>query len=690
MIRRPLPRLTTSVLALVLIAVATSPATADYVSTVLADNPISYWRLGEATGTTATDAVGGTDLQYVLFPEADLAQAGAILGDGNTAVHFTPNPPNAALGDPSTHPTLVSSDVADFGFAAGQSFSLEYWIKTAPGNTSTNGAGIITKGYDSAQALPWYLTRYTGGSVDIYLRDASSNNSNAVASTSVTDNQWHHVVGVYDSAQAELQIFVDGIQEGAVGGVPAGDYGVNAQPFTIGNHYNRAFDGWLDEVAVYDSALGVVDVANHYFVGSGNSPAAALDIDFGNSAGSGGGPGGSLPGFYPFEASEGDTTDDVTRTFPTALGTADAVDVTIGGYTHFRDYSGLTDGSDAISPLLSDMALRNSDGSLRLELENLKPGDYEITTYHHSTQYGGGALDINLTDANGAAAVAAGLGISDGTAPPSGTSATFAFASDGSPVSIEFLGGSDADHLSLNGFSLRDAPTGPAPLGVVLAVDFNDRGATEATDPTVTAAGFSEFLLGGAENDDQTDATTHSFGGIDVTVSHSNGLGVGDRRRTLPLNGALYSDSELHRDVLFARTTSGGATTDDGLDVLVENLDPNAPYEVEIWSYDDGSNSNRVSDWSANGALAVEGYAFNGGNTNPLQGLPFDDTARFSFLATADADGKVLIEARQAIAGGEIGVFLNAMRVTAVVPEPGTLALLALGVVTLLLWRRQS
>ena len=63
---------------------------------------------------------------------------------------------------------------------------------------------------------------------------------------------------------------------------------------------------------------------------------------------------------------------------------------------------------------------------------------------------------------------------------------------------------------------------------------------------------------------------------------------------------------------------------------------------------------------------------------------------RQSHRGTADADGNLLIEARQAIAGGDIGVFVNAMRVTAVVPEPGTLALLALGVMAVLFWRRRS
>lgn len=677
----------------------TSPAAADYVTTVMGDGPIGYWRLGESAGPTAVDSSpSAANLDYTLFPAGDFGQPGGIVGDADTAVKFTPAPlPNAPLGSPSTHPTIVSPNTTDFGFASGGSFSLEYWLKVAPGNASANDAGVIVKGYDSAQARPWYLTRYRpnvgGGTVDFFLRDPGGANSATNSSTNLTDDQWHHVVGVYDSAVAEVQIFVDGVQEGSRGGVPAAAYGTNDRPFTIGNHFNRGFDGLLDEVAVYDSALDAVQVATHYFEGSGTSPDPLLNIDFGSSANSGGGPGGGQRGFYGFEASEGDGTADVTRTFPSSLGTADAVDVTIGGFTHFRDYAGLIDGSDAISPLLSDMVLRNSADTMTVRLDGLKPGAYQMTTYHHSTQFGGGSLDIGLHDAQGNSTIATALGVSGGTSPALGTSSTFEFVSDGSSVSVDFIGGTSSQHMPMNGFRLKEAPTGPARLDVVLAVDFNDRGAAEATDPTVTQPGFSEFLIGGVENVDQVDPTTRTINGVDVTLVHSNGLGVGDRRRAYPLPGALYSASEIQRDLLFARTTpagDGGASTNDGLDILIENLDALTLYEVEIWSYDDGSNSPRKSDWWANGVLKMDDYTFNGADTNPLTGLPFDDHAAFSFLTTSDSAGAILIEARQAYAGTEIGVFLNGMRVSTVVPEPGTLALLAFGAMALVpLWLRR-
>jgi hypothetical protein len=49
----------TTLLALLSMAAATAPALADlYSTTVLADSPVAYWRLGEASGSTAYDSSG--------------------------------------------------------------------------------------------------------------------------------------------------------------------------------------------------------------------------------------------------------------------------------------------------------------------------------------------------------------------------------------------------------------------------------------------------------------------------------------------------------------------------------------------------------------------------------------------------------------------------------------------------------
>jgi hypothetical protein len=57
----------------------------DYQQAVLADRPIAYWRLGEASAPTAVDATGhGHDGKYYGHPA--YGEAGAIDRDRNTAV----------------------------------------------------------------------------------------------------------------------------------------------------------------------------------------------------------------------------------------------------------------------------------------------------------------------------------------------------------------------------------------------------------------------------------------------------------------------------------------------------------------------------------------------------------------------------------------------------------------------------
>ena len=77
--------------------------------------------------------------------------------------------------------------------------------------------------------------------------------------TLVADGEWHHVVGVYDGSR--LRLYVDGLMdaEATVGSTvlaPSSD-------LFIGRHWSGpdfSFDGWIDEVRLYDRALSDVEV----------------------------------------------------------------------------------------------------------------------------------------------------------------------------------------------------------------------------------------------------------------------------------------------------------------------------------------------------------------------------------------------------------------------------------------------
>ena len=180
-------------------------------------------------------------------------------------------------------------------------------------------------------------------------------------------------------------------------------------------------------------------------------------------------------------------------------------------------------------------------------------------------------------------------------------------------------------------------------------VDFNNSGADDS--PGNTQPGFQPFSL----PDIGIGPFNRSFGGAEVTLT-AIGTTMESRRRTTPVNGGAFTEERLLQDFVFTRD----AAIDQGLDIAVEFMEPNTPYRVSVWSFDTGSTgNNRISDWTANGALVNSAWTFVG-STPPVD----NNTYRFNFDTISDLDGKILIQGRRnAGAAGAINVFLNALQV---------------------------
>jgi hypothetical protein len=228
---------------------------------------------------------------------------------------------------------------------------------------------------------------------------------------------------------------------------------------------------------------------------------------------------------------------------------------------------------------------------------------------------------------------------------------------------------------------------------VVLAVDFKD-----SDVPIPAQAGFSPFVLSGGASQvigDYTvtiDATagsavptTGSITGFDGTSSDFD-----DRLRSTPLNSGFLTTSDLYRDFIFSPDSNNG-----GLNVTIDGLEPNTEYLFEIWSYDPvsvggtigGVPNFRVSDWFAGGFQVIENYSFRGENA------PTNDLASFTFTATADIDGLLVISGRRDqlstnSVSPQPGVFLNGLRVSSI-PEPSSAILLLTAITPLVLRRRR-
>jgi hypothetical protein len=199
---------------------------------------VSYWRLGESSGTVACDSAGSNSGVYQTG--TTLGQPGAIANDPDTAVAF-----NGTSGWVQV-PGSSSLNVGD-------RFSIEAWVRR--GSVGTAASQVIA----SKQNGDWVLL--FNSSNQLVLR--RSNVADVVASTvAVTDtSRWHYVVATKDGSSVHL--YLDGVDvTGTVSNQTMVD---NTLPLSIGQSSSGAwFNGTIDEVALYNVALTPAQVSNHY------------------------------------------------------------------------------------------------------------------------------------------------------------------------------------------------------------------------------------------------------------------------------------------------------------------------------------------------------------------------------------------------------------------------------------------
>jgi hypothetical protein len=240
--------------ALLFALIMATPASAEYVTTILADNPSGYWRLGELNGASAADAstnhINGTYAGGVV-----LGQPGAIAADGNAS----------ALFDGSTGYVNAGSHAAFNQLC--NDFTVEAWVKLTAANSG--GCVLSTRSHPSSGvqnggwALSVYSTRVSFGTFGVVqLGDVACE---------IPPDRWTYVAVSFDSSN-KATYYVDGALCATLQGTSAGrtnqkelDIGRNPDADSSGARFY--FTGGLDEVAVYDRTLTASDISRHYAAG---------------------------------------------------------------------------------------------------------------------------------------------------------------------------------------------------------------------------------------------------------------------------------------------------------------------------------------------------------------------------------------------------------------------------------------
>jgi concanavalin A-like lectin/glucanase superfamily protein len=229
-------------------ALAPAAALAGYRDEVLADAPGAYWRLGEASGTTAADDTGHASGTYV--GGVVLGRPGALAGDSNTAAAFD-----------GSNDTVSVPHVAALSASTG--LTLEAWVKPSSLSSTT---GIARKGNG------YQLRVNSSGAVKFYLWKGGSRIDMQTGAGIVAVNRYSHVVATWDGAN--VRIYVDNVL--SLTRALAGPIDVSAERLFIGSEKGTGsfFAGTVDEVAVYTHALSAARVAAHFQAAATAAPPA--------------------------------------------------------------------------------------------------------------------------------------------------------------------------------------------------------------------------------------------------------------------------------------------------------------------------------------------------------------------------------------------------------------------------------
>lgn len=247
-------------------AVTPTGATTTYASTVIADAPNAYWRLGDASGSLIADSSGHGN--YGL-------QSGSVTRGSTTAL----------VGDADPSMTFGGGRFdTNYVQTAATAYSVEAWINTTStgqwlniikdnGIVAATGNGLtlgLNNGACSGVAgAPFFALDTSGTFVGIQ------------SQVGINDGNWHHLVGTWQANggvdSAQFKIYVDG--QAVTNNVNCRINNSVSAPLTgkDGTLIGAGFAGSLDEVAVYPTVLTPGQINTH-LQGAGYTPGAPQNV----------------------------------------------------------------------------------------------------------------------------------------------------------------------------------------------------------------------------------------------------------------------------------------------------------------------------------------------------------------------------------------------------------------------------
>lgn len=238
--------------------ISSSSTQSTYEQTILSTPGIRvYWKLDETSGTTALDSGPvGVNLDYANFP----ALGQPPLADGHS-VTFTAASSQRA-GSFVAAPGIV-------GIQANGQMTVEGWLKT----TSAVFSFVVSSYSASADGDFFYVRMEAAGTLTYAIFGTDAVGHGLFGAVPVNDGSKHYFACTFDATT--MKLYVDGVLDAqvnpAMGGFPLSDHnhgvvlGADFSGFPV---YTNFFNGTLDEVSIYDTALTAAQVLAHYNAGA--------------------------------------------------------------------------------------------------------------------------------------------------------------------------------------------------------------------------------------------------------------------------------------------------------------------------------------------------------------------------------------------------------------------------------------
>lgn len=258
-------------------------AHANYPDSVIASNPVLYYRFNEGSGTGLSNSATGSNA----VTQTATAGTTLILGSG------TPGPrPPAYLGLESDNlagifsggtgsQVSLSGSGGLYGSLSGKSgITISTWINpsTLPTGSSEDVFFQLRNGVGST-GLQLSLK---SGVISMAGRSQNGDSFSSNSSTyTLSTGTWYQITGVWDFSIKTMTLYVNGISLGSYSASGWGSSAFNittstSNPILIGSSASSSyFHGALDEFAIYNSALSASQISALYNAAVVPEPTAA-------------------------------------------------------------------------------------------------------------------------------------------------------------------------------------------------------------------------------------------------------------------------------------------------------------------------------------------------------------------------------------------------------------------------------